>query len=513
MCCVVVSSSRRDTPSEGRERAAAPPCELCGPSYRRGDRWQTTRDLGGEQDGFIQQAPRPPGEGEQSGLEGLTGNVLGKGAEKGRIDNLERRGPAPFPGRVCPYTSDLALPSIKPSGKHSSLSVIPYPAPADRTLCGVYGGTQEGSDPSLWSRVPCRAPRRFNQRAQREGGPNSPRRGHRGRRAGTEGKRREPGQPPPLPGPQTRQHRRQQQQPRRHRRGGRKRRGGEERADPHPGARRSLITHRSWRRQRPRAKRGARCASVRARAGRACRSGAAPVAAARGSRTCGRGGPAPNAHAPRWRRWRRTLGSLAHSRTRSSHVIASPFRHTPLMTFSLIAVRRPGTAVRDRAVPTGLFVIPRPLPPGLLTHCLATVARPGDGAWRQGQTRRGHRGGREGGGEEPRGTRTSGGEGLDTAECGGRAGIMKKGTGGAGKRSLLSLVAEGEKLDLLPALTRCARDADGRLFFPIVMEEGRPGPSKSAGDRRPQQQEKKDKQQDKQQACEGKGSSTWEENF
>ncbi|XP_077638204.1 parkin coregulated gene protein isoform X3 [Lonchura striata] len=37
----------------------------------------------------------------------------------------------------------------------------------------------------------------------------------------------------------------------------------------------------------------------------------------------------------------------------------------------------------------------------------------------------------------------------------------------------------------------------------IVMEEGRPGPSKLAGDRRPQQQEKKDKQQDKQQACEG----------
>ncbi|XP_072782163.1 parkin coregulated gene protein isoform X6 [Taeniopygia guttata] len=35
------------------------------------------------------------------------------------------------------------------------------------------------------------------------------------------------------------------------------------------------------------------------------------------------------------------------------------------------------------------------------------------------------------------------------------------------------------------------------------MEEGRPGPSKSAGDRRPQQQEKKDKQQNKQQACEG----------
>ncbi|XP_053793673.1 parkin coregulated gene protein isoform X2 [Vidua chalybeata] len=37
----------------------------------------------------------------------------------------------------------------------------------------------------------------------------------------------------------------------------------------------------------------------------------------------------------------------------------------------------------------------------------------------------------------------------------------------------------------------------------MVMEEGRPGPSKPAGDRRPQQREKKDKQQDKQQACEG----------
>ncbi|XP_071286558.1 parkin coregulated gene protein isoform X3 [Agelaius tricolor] len=37
----------------------------------------------------------------------------------------------------------------------------------------------------------------------------------------------------------------------------------------------------------------------------------------------------------------------------------------------------------------------------------------------------------------------------------------------------------------------------------MVMEEGRPGPSKPAGDRRPQQREKKGKQQDKQQPCEG----------
>ncbi|XP_039574810.1 parkin coregulated gene protein isoform X4 [Passer montanus] len=37
----------------------------------------------------------------------------------------------------------------------------------------------------------------------------------------------------------------------------------------------------------------------------------------------------------------------------------------------------------------------------------------------------------------------------------------------------------------------------------MVMEEGRPGPSKPAGDRRPQRREKKDQQQDKQQACEG----------
>ncbi|KAF2978212.1 hypothetical protein EK904_006777 [Melospiza melodia maxima] len=35
------------------------------------------------------------------------------------------------------------------------------------------------------------------------------------------------------------------------------------------------------------------------------------------------------------------------------------------------------------------------------------------------------------------------------------------------------------------------------------MEEGRPGPSKPAGDRRPQKREKKDKQHDKQQPCEG----------
>ncbi|XP_005486543.1 parkin coregulated gene protein isoform X2 [Zonotrichia albicollis] len=37
----------------------------------------------------------------------------------------------------------------------------------------------------------------------------------------------------------------------------------------------------------------------------------------------------------------------------------------------------------------------------------------------------------------------------------------------------------------------------------MVMEEGRPGPSKPAGDRRPQKREKKDKQHDKQQPCEG----------
>lgn len=37
----------------------------------------------------------------------------------------------------------------------------------------------------------------------------------------------------------------------------------------------------------------------------------------------------------------------------------------------------------------------------------------------------------------------------------------------------------------------------------MVMEEGRPGPSKPAADRRPQKREKKDKQQDKQQPCEG----------
>lgn len=37
----------------------------------------------------------------------------------------------------------------------------------------------------------------------------------------------------------------------------------------------------------------------------------------------------------------------------------------------------------------------------------------------------------------------------------------------------------------------------------MVVEEGGPGPSKPAGDRHPRQREKKDKEQDKQQVCEG----------
>lgn len=87
--------------------------------------------------------------------------------------------------------------------------------------------------------------------------------------------------------------------------------GREERADPHPGAPRSLTRSLTDHGGGVDPARGeGRGVRARARAGRARRSSAAPVAALGGSRDCGRVGPALNAHAPRWRRWRRALGSL-----------------------------------------------------------------------------------------------------------------------------------------------------------------------------------------------------------
>lgn len=139
----------------------------------------------------------------------------------------------------------------------------------------------------------------------------------------------------------------------------------------------------------------------------------APAARARpwsrpgGSRDCGRGGPVPIAHAPQRGMWRRTLGSLgsvvlcqftpAHGLLTSSPRI-SPL---PLMTFSLIAVGRLDVRCVGRrycAGPGGadgaLCHFPSRFPGGLLMRCLATVAWPGHGAWRQvpNGARKGHAG-------------------------------------------------------------------------------------------------------------------------
>lgn len=74
----------------------------------------------------------------------------------------------------------------------------------------------------------------------------------------------------------------------------------------------------------------------------------------------------------------------------------------------------------------------------------------------------------------------------------------------------LSLVVEGSELDQLHGTLMFACFFQSVICIwsvagaggEMVIEEGSPGPSKPPGDRRPRQREK-DKQQDKQQACEG----------
>lgn len=194
--------------------------------------------------------------------------------------------------------------------------------------------------------------------------------------------------------------------------------------------------------------------------------------------------------------------------------------------------------VRERAVPTELSVIHLPLSRGVVDALpgdgrVAGTRRVAAGAQRSPKgTRRAGPGGRAGA-RTPRGTKTSGGdEGLDPAGRGRRAGMMQKGAaGGLEEQAKGACEGQGGRGTGLWGCRWLWRERSGTCcllqlaghwtlmfacFFQsviciwsvaaagreMVIEEGSPGPSKPPGDRRPRQREK-DKQQDKQQACEG----------